>query len=382
MRDPSLVTVVRVDDYDPEKVARAVAFHLGALGTASLIRPGSRVLVKPNLVGARKVEAAATTHPAVVRAVCAWLKAHGAGEVVIADSPGGLYAVAPLDQVYAATGMKALSDVATLNYDTSFETRPSAPGCRIAAFTLIRPVCGADLIVNVAKLKTHAMTRLSAGIKNLFGCVPGLQKPELHYACPDVEAFSDMLVDLACTVAPAVTLIDAVTCMEGDGPTGGTPRDLGMILGSRNVFALDDRAALMMGMAPGDVAMLRRARERGLYDPDRIMLAGDEPVFAVPPFRLPKAATVDFTGRLPAFLRAPARRVLRGVLRPMPRLDRAKCVGCGRCAESCPAHIITIRDHKAIFAPEGCISCFCCQEMCPRKAITVRRALRRGRKER
>ena len=58
---------------------------------------------------------------------------------------------------------------------------------------------------------------------------------------------------------------------------------------------------------------------------------------------------------------------------PQPMYDKAKCIGCGRCAESCPMHLIHIENRKAVMTSKGCISCFCCQEMCPAHAIEARR---------
>lgn len=370
-------SVVRCDSYDQAALDQAITRHFEALGVEKMITPQTRVLIKPNLIVPRRPDTATTTHPGVVRAIAKWVRDHGAQSVVIADSPGGPHSTATLDAVYAASGLKALSDVATLNRDTGYQRVATPPGCAMAAYNIIDPVCEADLIINAAKLKTHSMTRLSAGVKNLFGCVPGLQKPEMHYANPDIESFSRMLIELARLVSPGITVIDAVDCMEGDGPTGGTVRHLGLILASDDMFSQDAFAARLIGIDPDDVVMLRQARERGWCKPEALTVVGDEPIAADPPFRLPRTASVDFTGSLPPFLRGIGRRLLRGVLRPLPRLDRSKCVGCGKCAESCPAHIITVRDRKAIFVKKGCISCFCCQEMCPAKAITVRRAFRR-----
>jgi len=85
---------------------------------------------------------------------------------------------------------------------------------------------------------------------------------------------------------------------------------------------------------------------------------------------------VDFSGQLPKFMRGPASKFLKKVFRVVPRLNKAKCVGCGKCAESCPPHIIKIENGKAKFTAKGCISCLCCQEMCPAHAISVRRMIR------
>ena len=368
-------SIVRCDNYDQAALNRAVERHFDALNVASLLKSDMRVVIKPNLVGARRPETAATTHPNLVRAVALWLRAQGVQNIVICDSPGGLYAAAPLGNIYAVTGMKALSDVATLNMDVSFQSVKTAGGT-IPSFNIVSPIANADLVINIAKLKTHSMTLLSAGVKNLFGCVPGLQKPELHYRHPELNDFSNMLVELARTVNPAVTLIDAIDCMEGDGPTGGTVRHLGLTLAARDLFTQDCFAARLIGIEPERVAMLARARALHLID-ETVTLAGDEPIYAEPPFKQPRASGVDFTGRLPEPLKKPLRAVLGRLLKPYPKLDEKKCVGCGKCAESCPPRIIVIADKKAHFTRKGCISCFCCQEMCPAKAIGVKRSLSR-----
>ncbi len=124
-----------------------------------------------------------------------------------------------------------------MNYDTGWKTRSNAAGSGICPqFNLIQLVVDADYIINVPKLKTHSMTVLSGGIKNLFGCVPGLQKPEMHYRYQDQAAFARMLVELAHTVAPNVTVMDATEAMEGNGPTGGSVRKTGVLMASKDVL--------------------------------------------------------------------------------------------------------------------------------------------------
>ncbi len=371
-----IVSVRRVERYDDTLLTAAMDAHFASIGADELIRPGMRVAVKPNLVAARKPEVAATTHPALMRALVKKLVSMGA-EVIVTDSPGGPYTPAALRQVYSVSGMKELSQWATLNEDVGFEQVFCPEGYENRWFNIIHPIREADLVINVAKLKTHGMTTLSAGIKNLFGCVPGLQKPELHYRHPEIEGFSGMLCELAHLVNPAITILDAVDCMEGNGPTGGTVRHMGLTMASRNVFEQDAFAATLMGLEPDEVPMLRIAREKGWYDPTALELIGDEAAPAHPPFVLPDGTKgLDFTGYLPGILRGPAAKVLKRVFRVVPVLDKGKCIGCGKCAESCPPHIAHIVNGKAVFPRKGCISCLCCQEMCPAHAISVRRMIR------
>ena len=185
-----------------------------------------------------------------------------------------------------------------------------------------------------------------------------------------------MLCELAKFVNPAITILDAIDCMEGNGPTGGTVRHLGLTMAARNVFEQDAYASSLMGLAPENVAMLRIARQRGWYRPEGLQPVGDEARPADPPFVLPDSAGKDYAGRLPGFMRGPASKLLKRIFHTVPKLNKAKCVGCGKCAESCPPHIIRIENGKAVFTAKGCISCFCCQEMCPAHAIDVRRMLR------
>lgn len=86
------------------------------------------------------------------------------------------------------------------------------------------------LVIDIAKLKTHGMMGYSGAVKNLFGVVPGLLKPELQ-PLPGKEPFAEMLVDLCEYVHPDFSIIDAIDAMEGDGPTGGQKRFVGALVG-------------------------------------------------------------------------------------------------------------------------------------------------------
>ncbi len=354
-----VVSIQKADSYQDDLLDRAICAHFEALGVEKDLKPGMRVLLKPNLLAARDPASAVTTHPAVLSAVARWLVSHGIDHITLADSSGGVYTASSLKKLYAACGLEQLRPLMTLNEDTSYGKRNG--------FDLLTPVLKADYIINCAKLKTHGLTVMSAGVKNLFGCIPGLKKPEWHARRPSLDGFCNMLVDLCETVKPDVTLIDAIDCMEGNGPGGGSVRHMGLTLCSRDPYALDEQAALLMGMTARMPPIVAASRRRGKLA-ENAKLVGDPFVAADPPFVLPDA----ITGRERFWTPNGLFHVFFGRGRKYPRVVTSKCVGCGRCAESCPKHLIEIVDKKAVIKRKGCISCFCCQEMCPAHAIDAK----------
>jgi len=377
--DASVVSVQRTESYEEAAVQRAVDAHFAALELARALGPGKKVLIKPNLLSAKKPQLAATTHPMLVHCVIRALRSLGVTEITVADSPGGPYIPASLKAVYFACGYRMLENEAVLNTNVEWREIETVPRFVTRRFNLIEPVVQADYIINLAKLKTHSLTGLSGGIKNLFGCIPGLQKPEFHYRFPEIEGFSGMLLELARTVKPEVTLIDGVCAMEGNGPNMGTAREFGYTFASRNVFAQDYVLARAIGLDPEKVVMLRLVREQGLCSPEKTVLVGDK---LVPTgFVLPDSITNDYLSGIPRFMRGPVGIAAKTLLKPVPHILRERCVGCGKCAESCPQKIIRVQEGKAGIADRGaCISCFCCQEMCPAHAIVVRRRLKGGKR--
>jgi uncharacterized protein (DUF362 family)/Pyruvate/2-oxoacid:ferredoxin oxidoreductase delta subunit len=357
----ALVSVRRVATYDPEALYRSVCQHFDALHVADELTPNTRVLLKPNLLAGRDPAFAVTTHPALLRAIARRLRELGVTHITLADSPGGVYTAASLRRVYAACKLSSLADVLTLNEDNAYGEKNG--------FSIIRPVLEADFIINCPKLKTHGLTVMSAAVKNMFGSVPGLKKPEMHYLKPTVDTFAATVLDICETVKPHLTIMDAVDCMEGNGPGNGTVRAMGYTLASRDVYAIDEAGVQLMGIRPILAPLIRLARKRGLCDPTAIETVGDTLVPANPPFTLPDTIITREHSLTPNGIF----RLLFGRKRTYPLMVPEKCIGCGRCAESCPRHLIDIIDRKAVIARKGCISCFCCQEMCPVNAVDTAR---------
>ena len=352
-----------------EKIEKA----FDALQVWDKIRPGMRVVLKPNLVMSSKPEQAIITHPAFTAAVGKCVQKAG-GRVVIAESPGGPYTPAAMKAMFRATGYRDMAEACGFTLYTDCKSRevtlPQAKRCR--ELSVVEPFLDRDYLIDLPKLKTHSMVGFSGAVKNLFGTVPGLQKPELHCRFPEREPFSEMLCDLCHFLGPDLSLMDGIWAMEGNGPTGGQRRDLHVIAGSESPWALDVAAASLVGLEPEKIAMLREGHERGYgpLDLSELELVGDPmETLLTPDFLKAEASSTDFIDRLPKFLRPAAKKLAT----PYPRIDKKRCVGCGKCAESCPQHTISLRDGKAVIRYQNCIRCFCCHEMCPKHVVQIKR---------
>ena len=359
--------------YHPEELLRQVEEAFTALGVWEEIKPGMKVVLKPNLVMSSKPGAAIATHPALVAAVGRCVQKAG-GEVLIAESPGGPYTPAAMKAIFRGCGYTDMAREWGFSLYTECRSRevtlPRARRCR--QLSVAEPFLERDYLIDLCKLKTHGMVGFSGAVKNLFGAVPGLQKPELHCRFPEKQAFSEMLVDLCDFLQPDLCIMDGILAMEGNGPTGGQPRQMGVLGASKSPYALDVCGTSLIGLKPESVLMLREAHERGLgpLSPQecRLVKEGIEPL-AQPDFLKAEAASTDFIDRLPKFLRPVAKKVAT----PTPKIRRGECVGCGKCAESCPQHTIRIQEGKAVIDYKNCIRCFCCHEMCPKHVIDIKR---------
>ena len=371
------VAIARCGSYGEKETARALDEVLRPFGGLDWVHSGMTVAIKANLVSAMKPETAATTHPALLRALIRALRARGA-QVVVGDSPGGLYNAAFLNRVYAVSGMRELEgDGVCLNQDFS-EQDVRFPGAKVCrSFRVTGYLLKADAVISFCKLKSHGMMGMSASVKNLFGIIPGTLKPEYHYRFPDEGDFADMLVDLNEYLRPRLCLADAVVAMEGNGPTMGRPRPLGALLAAESPYALDLACARLIGLDCSGVPTLEAAYRRGLapQSVDSLRMEGPLEQLAVDDFDLVRSLHglhFEGTGSPLERLRA---RFIRAALCSRPQLQAERCVGCGLCARTCPAHAIDWKNNRPTIRRDQCIRCFCCQEFCPRGALVVRRPL-------
>jgi uncharacterized protein (DUF362 family)/ferredoxin len=399
MNQPT-VSLVRCDDYALERVEQALLRLLEPLGgMGALVRAGQRVVLKPNLVRAMAPELAATTHPALVAAVARQVMAIGA-QAIIADSAGGPFTRGVLKNLYHKTGMDWAAEVsgAELNWDTEGSQVPHPSAQVLHRLDLIQPILQADAVINLGKLKTHNLTALTLCVKNLFGVVPGALKIGYHAKLQDRERFCLGLLDILAYVHPVLHILDAIVGMEGEGPSGGDPRAIGLLLAGTDALAVDLVATAAVGFQPRQVLTTRMAIEQGLTTGllEDVALVGEAvtlPVItdfrqgieaAMDPGLLPKplrhllqAGNQRIAKRLENVLEGEtARRLTYGwVWRQLAAQPNAteRCIGCGFCVRHCPVQAITLVDNIAVMDHRICIRCYCCHELCPELAIDLER---------
>jgi uncharacterized protein (DUF362 family)/NAD-dependent dihydropyrimidine dehydrogenase PreA subunit len=372
------VSIVSCAEYSQSSCENALEEVLAPLGGLLWVKEGMRIVIKANLVSAMKPGLAATTHPALLSALVRMLKARGA-HVTLGDSPGGLFTAAFVGRVYKQSGMHEVEAVgAELNQDFSQKVAqfPAAKAAREFAYTAY--LDKADAIINFCKLKSHGMMSLSAAAKNMFGAVPGTVKPEYHFRFPNAMDFAHMIVDLNEYFKPRLCIVDAVVGMEGNGPTAGTPRQIGAVLAGENPHKVDLLCAKLIALNPAQVPTLTAAIERGLAPEsvEDLSIAGDFESLLVPDFvRIESGQSTQFSSILPGVFGKIVGKVGRRALSSVPKLRRKECVGCGVCKNICPAKAIAIKKRIAVIDRKSCIRCFCCQEFCPKGAMKVKRPL-------
>ena len=371
----SRVHIARCPDYAEANVEAAVRESVAALGgMAAFAKPGQRVIVKPNLLRPATPAQGVSTHPAVVKAVVKLVLEVGATPIIV-DSPGGPHNRAYLRVLYSTTGMDTVSQETGASIsDDMRTTRVSHPqGHLIKLVDMLAIIAEADAIINLPKLKTHGLTTMTGAIKNLFGVIPGITKAGYHAKLQTPRQFSEMLIDVFHCCHPVLNVMDAVVGMEGNGPSNGKLRDVGLILASGDGIALDVVAASLAGIEPLSVPPLAVAADWGQTTGkvEDIELSGTPLAEArvSRPFALPKSADRPRRGLL---------RTLGLGWRPTRFLvvnpsANARCTGCRTCERSCPVEAIRMENRHAVMDLNKCIRCYCCHELCPHDAIDLKR---------
>jgi uncharacterized protein (DUF362 family)/Pyruvate/2-oxoacid:ferredoxin oxidoreductase delta subunit len=355
------VSIIHCETYDREKVMDAVRRSVDLIGgMGSLVKPGMKVLVKPNLLSARPPDDCVDTHPEVARAVVRLVKEAG-GTPLVGDSPGGFGK--NIDEVYKISGMKDMAREEGVDM-VKFTSAKHVDGIPIARY-----IFDCDLVISVPKFKTHCITVFTAAIKNMYGAVVGLYKAERHSTAPREEDFAKVVAKVFSIAKPHLTIVDSIMAMEGDGPSSGEARKLGLVMASQDAVALDSVLAEMIGLKPLEVAVIKESHALGLGEVDllKIETVGDDMSLLRPKdFKLPQTMPMRLIPGVFANSIAP-------LIKFKPYIDSAICARCNLCKITCPVNCIEIEKSYTRIDYKKCVRCLCCHEVCPYRAIRIKR---------
>ena len=366
------------NNYTYEEVKDSLKNIINDLGgLENHIQKNSKVFIKLNLLMKKKPEEVATTHPMVLKVLAQELLKLNC-DITVGDSPGGPYTVSALKGIYKTCGIEDVCKELNinLNYDTSEIKVENKDGKILKYLNVIKPITEVDYVINICKLKTHVMATFTGGVKNLFGIIPGVSKAEYHFKMPEIKNFTDALVDICEYAKPTLTIMDGIIGMEGEGPSAGIPRKVGIILGSTNPYALDVVGCKLINLDPSKVPTVQRSIERGLINKDfnDINIIGEKlEDKVIYDYKIPKTKSISFLrGKVPKKIELLINKKLAG----KPVIDYKSCIKCGKCATVCPPKVIKMdKKNGPNINLDTCIRCFCCHELCPKKAIEVKRPI-------
>ncbi|MCD4744564.1 MAG: DUF362 domain-containing protein [Desulfobacteraceae bacterium] len=368
----STVALIRCESYNYDEVKKSVQKGIALLGGISLfVKNNENILLKPNMLIGDAPEKCVTTHPVVFETVAELFLSAGAN-VFYGDSP----ALGSSQKVAKKAGLAEKADKLNIQM-ADFKTGVDLffeKGLQNKKFTIAKAILDNDGVISLPKLKTHGLEKFTGAVKNQFGCIPGALKGEFHVKLPNAEDFAKMLVDLNNFVNPRLYIMDGIYGMEGNGPRGGTPKKMNILLLSKDPVALDATVCRLINLDPEYVPTIKYGMEAGTgtYLKNEIELVGDDfKQFQINNFKINKkplkpykpSAVVPFLNK---------------AIVPKPYIITEKCVKCGTCVGMCPAK------PKALFFKHGneaippmynyddCIRCFCCQEICPESAIKLK----------
>lgn len=325
---------------------------------------GKKVFIKPNVLRTSQANEGIVTHPTMLRAVVDKVESFKPASIVVGDNPG-LFNYGANEEGFSSTGLMEAAKGYYRNIGNDSQQVDFNPEF-MAKVMVSRIVYDADIFISLPKFKTHGLTVVTGAIKNSYGILPGALKARIHRAAGSPERFHEAVVEVFKLRPPDLFIMDAVVGMEGNGPASTELRDIGLVLASDNAVALDTVVATMMGLEPGRLRFLQKAKELGLgdFDLNTIDLVGE--LKRLPGFKLPPLGGEAIHDN-PAMQDLIHSRIV-----VKPHADPDLCTACGTCVEHCPASALSMEDNLPQVDADTCITCFCCQEMCPEKAMSLR----------
>jgi len=383
LQNKEYVYIKKCEIYDLELIENIIREGISKIGGLNNILTGidnnlseKNILIKPNLLFGKAPEKCVTTHPTIVEAVIKILKDYNC-KISIGDSPGLGSAISAAEK----SGYSYIKDkygVNFLNFDNPLpisQLRNLTDNFQFKNVPVTKLINEYDYIINIAKFKTHGQMGVTLTIKNLFGCVVGHRKLQMHLgAGTNVQEFARMLLELHYSIKPSLNILDGIFAMEGNGPGSGNPKKLGVILIGKDALSIDYIACNLVNINQKKIPIFQSAETLGLSLPqDNELIIGDN---------INDLSITDFKQAIPSALQAVVMpeylsKLFKNALTVRPNIIHKNCTRCGLCVRTCPAKAMKFiekkNNKKVKIDLQKCIRCFCCQELCPEGTILLKR---------
>ena len=371
----TVVSLIKTDSYNPEKIEESIETILSDIGFNPQTFSGRRIAVKPNLLTSALPESGIITHPVIIESVIRIIKKNG-GKPVLVESP----AFHPLERVLKKTGLDLVLEREGVEVADTKRTVTihNEAGLKFKNFHVAEELASCDMIINLPKLKTHGLTYYTGAVKNLFGTINGLEKSKWHFRANTREDFASFLLDLygAFIAGPGkkmIHIMDGILGLEGEGPgAGGRPVMGYALIGGTDALAVDSVAVAVAGLDPLRVLTCIEGVKRGygVSQLEQIIIKGESLKSFNNKFREPepKSKMTGWPMTSPLF-----KNLI--VEKPVPQQD--KCTLCYQCKIICPAGAIskTVNNRVPSYNYKKCIRCYCCMEICPENAIILKKSV-------
>jgi uncharacterized protein (DUF362 family)/NAD-dependent dihydropyrimidine dehydrogenase PreA subunit len=366
----SKVSIIKVSDSIESAVKGAINL---TGGMESVVKKGDTIYLKPNFVAPRKSSTGATTDLEVIRVVTEEVRRCG-GNPVLYETPAMEFDRKNVYDVLGVSDFAARNGIGRVEEPVAY-VKVAVPGGKVFKSLRIPGFLEGAKIINLPKLKTHVTARMTCGMKNLIGLLPDEEKRRCH-----IMGVHASVADICKVLSPVLTVVDAVMCLEGDGPTYGDPKEVGLIVAGKNMVSVDRICGRIIGLPPDGLEYIR------LYydgrEPEDIEIAGESVEDVQAPFKIPeKSAFYHFSTRMIHVLDIPFSKIFPGHLNRFmfstgyfgtnPKIIKERCDRCGKCIEVCPVDNALKLDSYSV-EYKKCIRCMECYLVCNKKAIAVK----------
>jgi uncharacterized protein (DUF362 family) len=249
----SEVVVIKADYTALQNSFSTIFHHIGS----DMITQAKQITIKINLCDYRPPESGATTHPVFLDAFLEWVESRNSNAIVSVVESNATRARPDLIRNWLGiTQILEKHHAKWVNLSNDKWSRKQISGMRFRSIRVPETITSSDLLISMAKMKTHSLTTISCSLKNMYGCIMSSNKINFH------DYLDEAIVDACTAMRPHLSIVDGIIGMGGPkGPVDGVPIRAELIVAGLDPVAVDAASATIMGLNPNHIGHVRKAQE-------------------------------------------------------------------------------------------------------------------------